>query len=384
MLGIAAIAVLAILFASWLASDSQSDAIDPSGDWVMVDRTFGCYEDGVPTYTHSDMEMKISFEKLDRTDYCYIMASDDGLDAIWVLDGDMMMTPNLSTIGNSAFLSMQDDVLFITSVRFEGAEVMTFVREGSSASALPEYDPIPSFIEEDTALDALSVSVFETYYEDLTGDNYKMVIDRVESDMFFYRVINDVTETKCFVCVNCYDDQFIATSVYDSNNYILDLVRLSDDVAYISSYDNFGEGDRFWRAIYGDESKVEYFDGDLDGALYRGMEYATQPYLGGGLVYDPERVTLYVIWQFDDQVYFGTKTEDGVVAHWGGLIHKVNNGYEASVQSQILMDGKTYYGHYTIHFSKNLGTATVYGMVDGDDCFVFKQVYNKRETLFVT
>ena len=33
---------------------------------------------------------------------------------------------------------------------------------------------------------------------------------------------------------------------------------------------------------------------------------------------------------------------------------------------------------------KNTGTATVYGMVDGDDCFVFKQVYNKRETLFVT
>ena len=37
----------------------------------------------------------------------------------------------------------------------------------------------------------------------------------------------------------------------------------------------------------------------------------------------------------------------------------------------------------TVHV-KNTGTATVYGMVDGDDCFVFKQVYNKRETLFVT
>jgi len=384
LLIVAAIAVVAIVFVTWLAlPDMGKDTTDPEGDWILVDEAYGEYRGGDIYYSHSDRTERMSISKCAGSEFSYLMESGDSK-SLWVRDGDRMMTSDYYDDGdnNCAFMTIEKDVLHVTLACSTTATAMTFVREGASHSNLPEYDPIPSLMTPGTSLDAVSVLLITDEVEDLTSDNYKFVVDRAESEMFFYRVVNDVSETRYFICVYCGHDMFVSTASYDARNYLFDFLRISDGVVYVQSYDDVG-GNRYWKAVYGDASKVEQIDFDLSEYTYYGKEYATKLEDNVVSVSDTTDVRLNVLWQFNDQIFIYTKTSESTSANWGGLIHKVKDGYESIVQAVIFLDDYEYLGVYIVHFSKDQKTITVYGTVGGLDSenYAFMQKYDERQII---
>ena len=361
--GTIGIAVVLLMLGSWLVYGGEgSDDFDPSGDWTRLGYNEGFYEDGVPMYVHQASELKFNFEKCEGDDYSYIMRSEYG-DSVWVREGDALTTCNLwgdheQTI---ASLTIKDDVMYISCVSYDVAWVMACFRDGSSVKETPEYDPFPSFIKEGLILEGALVKLIIDG-EDLTGDNYKLIVDRVESDLFFFRIVNEVTETREFVCVNYGNGLCMATAIVNSKEYMVDMLRPIDGMVYVASFDKYDDGERFWYAIYGDESKIEHIDADLEDTRFKGMQTTT-------LMDDREivecgeqsDVDLYFLIQENGAVYISTMTEDYDWAQWGGLLYKTKGGYGMIVMSLVLHDGDLYRGMYFCSLSKDLSTLKVEG-----------------------
>ena len=360
---IAAVAVVVVLLGSWIATNNSGpDDFDPVGDWTMIEETKGYYIDGVPKYRQSNEEARISIEKC-ADEYSYIMTG-DGYRSVWVRDGDLMTTGNLfgDEGGLYASLTIEEGVMRISYVTSICAVVKTFVREGSSVSEVPAYCPFPSFIKEGLILDgAVAMQILDD--EDLTGDNYKFNVDRVESDMFFYRITSDVAEPMEFVCINYGNGMCIASSPYDDSQYVVDMIRPVDGLVYAVSFDRFDESISFWYAVYGDGSKIEHIDAELKETTYKGMQHATIMKDDEFIALDEETaISLYYIIQDNGVVNISTMTADNDWSDWGGLVYKKSDGYGIMIMSLASYDGdRGYHGIYNCTLAEDLKTMTVNG-----------------------
>ena len=389
VLGIAAVAVVLCLFATFLSEGSHDSSDDFTGDWTVKSYSKGYYEDGVPLYIQGFDEYAASIKPIDSNFYELIF---DEQRLICVLDGDMLITSNEVFDYPLAVVYAEGDRMTVTVVDKQdlGFEVLYLERNGASAKSTgpllrTSADYWPD--EEETVYAIEAIKISEGSIENIIDNGYSIKILAKYEDMVFYENYCDATGTKFqFVSAQIPTGEWISVADFDDTSYLQDMVYVSDGVIRTASADYVSMEPADWYISYGDASKDKDLKAELQGKYFSGKERAKLVDCCGNILREFENdIVMYIHAQ--DGHMLGIYTEYGSgsfndSASWTSMAEDKKGGVIFSVQSYFQLDGADYYGDYYGTISKDLSTITVNGVaIDTESNYyvVITQTYTGEE-----
>jgi len=368
---VAAVAVVIVLWASFIAfSDNEDGPVEHqiAGEWSLVTVYEGGWMDGVPAYSEDTTQKQHVTITPHEGDFYIFDNGDDKLYCSW--DGYKMVTSGLYGESDVIFIMQvpkNDDFMMVSYFHDDNGTIEVYKRDGF-VGEFPGLSIPLDLPDVGETLDTFKAKGY-TPEGEIDYGTCTLTMKAVDGRMMFYTV--DYNEGGFFEYIGIYlgGSVFMSMGLY-GDAHVYDMSEYRGDVLYTATYNQ--NMDSIWVSEFGDESKADYPDKDLEGCSYTGTEDVVM-YKNGKVVEERYGTKVSLIVQIQEDALFYISTVDGEGKELAVWIAQMNDlrpvyHYGISVQTSVMYGGVEYHGWYFGYFdTADCNTLAIYGTLTSDD-----------------